>query len=779
MAAVNALASAQLPQGQAVNNMPMYNGYRGEAGQATPAPSAVNTPIGPDREQVQKLIGWIKSPNIAEELDETVLSTMGERVKREFDIDDNSRSDWKTKTEQAMDLAMQNAKEKQFPWPKAANVIYPMVTTASTQFAARAYPAIVNGRSIVRGVVVGEDVGTPMLSPQNGQPVMQPGPPGPDGQPTPMPVWQVPPGGKRIKADQIGEHMSWQLLDEQPEWEPETDQLLHLLPIVGCVFRKTYFDPGKGRNCSLMVSPMNFVVNYHAKSLETTPRTTEIIQYYPLEIEEMERAGTFKKPKTPYGEAENADGDKDAPHEFLEQHRYWDLDEDGYAEPYIITIHKQSGQVVRVVARYDAEGIHFSKNTHRIAKIDPVFYYTKYDFIPNPDGGFYAVGFGQLLRPINESINTVLNQLLDAGTLANAGGGFIGKGLSMNAGAIRFSMGEYKTVNVPGGTLKENIVPMTFPGPSEVLFKLLGMLVEAGKEIAAVKDVLTGDQKASNVPATTTLALIEQGLKVFTAIYKRVHRALKQELAKLYRLNQVYGKEQFNYKVGDTWKQVLKQDYVNGSGVEPVSDPTMVSDMQRMGRAQFLLNYRMDPNVNGVEILKRAFAAADIDNIPALINEQPAPNPMLAIKGHELDLKDQEQQSKARLERATELERMSRSILNLAQADAAVAGIQGTAADQHLQWLGQNLQVWQTQFDAAANPATGPEGAPVAGGPKPPPPHMAHPATIPGPNGNIQPDISDTDNMTGSLPGVKDGPNGPREDPDSHYAADHGTPAPS
>src|SRR5207244_1277385 len=134
-------------------------------------------------------------------------------------------------------------------------------------------------------------------------------------------------------------------------------------------------------------------------------------------------------------------------------------------------------------------------------------------------------------------------------------------------------------------------------------------------EIASIKDVPTGDQKTPNVPATTTLALIEQGLKTFTAIYKRVHRSLKSELNKLYRLNRVYGDEKSQYKVGDTWKVILKQDYVLGAGVEPVSDPTMVSDMQRMGRAQFLLGFRQDPNVNGVEVLERAFKAADIDQI--------------------------------------------------------------------------------------------------------------------------------------------------------------------
>jgi len=754
--AVNALAAAPIPAGPTANSMP--------TGMSAANPNGNVVPMnGPDQEQVTKLKGWIDSINVAEDLDDTLLTEMGARVVEEFKIDETSRSDWKDKTEKAMDLAMQVAKEKQFPWPKAANIIYPLVTTAATQFAARAYPAIVNGRSVVKGVVVGEDTGTPQIGP-DGTPLLQ-------GDPqNPQPVWKVPPGAKRIKADQIGEHMSWQLLDEQPEWEPETDQLLHLLPIVGCVFRKTFYDPSKGRNSSVMVSPMQFVVNYHAKSLETSPRCTEELKFYPREIEEMQRSGMFLTPKTPYGIAEGAEGDRDKPHEFLEQHRYWDLDEDGYPEPYIVTVHKSTQQVARIVARYDADGIHFNSRTHKIAKIDPVHYYTKYDFIPNPDGGIYSVGFGQLLRPINEGINTVLNQMLDAATLQNAGGGFIGKGLSMNAGAIRFQMGEYKTVNVPGGVLKDNIVPMDFKGPSPVLFNLLGFLVEAGKEIAAVKDVLTGDQKASNVPATTTLALIEQGLKVFTAIYKRVHRALKSELNKLYRLNRIYGDEQSQYKVGDAWKVVLKQDYVTGSGVEPYSDPSMVSDMQRMGRAQFLLGFRQDPNVNGVKILERAFTAADIENISELIEPQTPPNPMIAIKGMELEQKHADQVSQASLRKAQEVAAYASAIKALADADAAVG-------DQHLQWLDKTLTVWQTQHDAAMQPtqnADGSQGGPA--GTPPPAPRLAHPATIPGANGNVQPDISDTDNMQGGVPGDPDGNH--RMDPDSKFAADHGTPGP-
>ena len=129
----------------------------------------------------------------------------------------------------------------------------------------------------------------------------------------------------------------------------------------------------------------------------------------------MFRSDLWLEPETPFGTAANAqDGDKDAPHEFIEQHRTWDLDEDGYAEPYIVTVHKESRQIVRIVARYDQDGIHFSGRTHKVVKIEPIHYYTKYDFLPNPDGGIYGVGFGQLLRPINEAVNTTLNQLIDA-----------------------------------------------------------------------------------------------------------------------------------------------------------------------------------------------------------------------------------------------------------------------------------------------------------------------------------------------------------------------------
>jgi chaperonin GroES len=745
---------------------------------STPVKSSSDGLRGPDPETVRRLKRWAASPNIAMigrgesddgdvEISDEELGKLGMAVCREFTIDKNSRAEWEEKTRDAMNLAMQIAETKQYPWSKASNVLYPVLTTAAIQFNARAYPAIVMGRSVVKGVVIGPDdgvlaapvqppggapqgdaqaqAGGGQLPPQAGAlgPGAAPPPSGPTYAPGPDGIPQVP-GLKQSRADKIGEHMSYQLLDEQEEWEPEMDKLLLVLPIVGCEFKKTYWDSDLRMNVSSRVSAMNLVVNYHAKSLERTPRITELVEYYPHEIKQMENSGVFRH--ISYHSAQNSEGDDDAPVRFLEQHRWWDFDNDGMKEPYIVTVEEKSQQVVRVVARFEVDKIDFNFSKGRIQKIVPVHYYTKYGFLPNPDGGFYDIGFGQLLKPLNEAINTTLNMLVDAGHLSNVQGGFVGKGLSMNAGSLRFQPGEWKTVNVSGAAVRDSLVPLKFDGPSPVLFQLLEMLIGAAKEVSGVKDVLTGEALPANTPATTMLAMIEQGLKTYTAIYKRVHRSLKEELAKLYRLNRLYLNDEASYKVGDTWKSISRADYAKGSGVEPVSDPTIVTDMQKLGQAQFLAQFLNDPHMMPLDIRKRMLKAANIPNIDQLINLTPPPNPVvmvkaaeLALKGHELQVKQEEQAQKRahenaalqlrerhdaaliEKEQASALESRSRGVLNLAQADVAV-GMMQVAALQH------QLDAIKAQMDAIADarladtqaaidPGTTTPGTPDAGAP--------------------------------------------------------------
>ncbi len=630
--------------------------------------------------KIEKLIA---SPNIAEHLDSDTLASLGDRCVREYKLDDDSRSDWKDRVDKAMELAMQVVEQKNYPWPNASNVKYPLMTVAAIQFAARAYPAIIPPGNIVHGKVLGNDGGVPELDPATGQPVQ-----GPDGGVR----WLLPPGAKRAKAGRIARHMSWQLREEMEEWEEETDKLLHILPIVGCCFRKSYYDPSLGRNVSQLVSPKHFVVNYNAKSLELAPRGTQEIKLYPHEITERERAGLFLKREygPPTGD-ETDPNDDDSPHWFLEQHRRLDLDEDGYPEPYVVTVHRDTNQVVRITPRFSERDIVWKGG--KVAKIEPIQYFTKYSFLPSPDGGFYDVGFGTLLNPINHAVNTSLNQMLDAGHLQTAGGGFIGGGLRIKGGPVRLRPGEYKKVDTAGGVIKDNIVDLKHDGPSPVLFQLLGLLIEAGKDISSVKDIMTGDAGPANEAATRTMARIEQGMKVFTAIYKRVYRALRSEYKKLFRLNALYVEKDTYFTLLDEPERVSADDYDPSSlDVVPVADPNQVSDLQKMARAEFLMQFVQDPWFNQREVRLRILEAGNFEDREELLVAEAPQDPKMLEAVDKIEVTKRRAEIENALVEAQIAELETRGILNIAKAEAEEAGPQIEAYKEQMATIREKLK---------------------------------------------------------------------------------------
>lgn len=646
------------------------------------------------REIHANLIKQIDDINIAESVDQETLDTLGQLVTSEFTIDENSRSEWKDQIDKAMDFATQNAQEKQFPWPKASNTIYPIITSAALQFQARTYPAIIQNRNVAKGVVWGSDKGTPAMDDQTKKPIM-----GPDNQP----VWLSAPGEKRERANRIGEHMSFQLLEEMPEWEPQTDAALGILPIVGGFVRKTFRDPIEEKNVSLSVRLTDLVWNFYAPSFETAPRHTEIVRLYPTEIETMERSGIFLPHEYGVGSdvTDNAGAnnpspspDPDAPHEFLEQHRRFDLDGDGYAEPYVVTVVKRDSAVVRITARYDDEGIQMGDDG--VIKITPWEHYTLYPFLPNPKSGSHPLGWGHVLKPLNEAVNTCFNLMFDAGTLQNAGGGFIGTGLSLHSGPVNFQVGRYVPVNNKGQDIRNSVYPIPWPGPSAVLFQLLELLIGAAKELSATQDILSGDALQANMQPTTLLALIEQGSKYYTSIQKRIYRAMKSELQKLYSLNRKYMKEKARYRVGDEWLEVTPDDYRLGGGVEPIADPTMVTDMQRMGRAQVLMSMSNDPMINGLEVRRRFFEMIGIDRIDEiLVPPNPIPAQMALAKAQaELgELRSLEQKNAAQALLFLTQARAQASEPEIAHLDSLLE-----AARLHLEAL--NIQVKAAQVEA-------------------------------------------------------------------------------
>lgn len=556
----------------------------------------------------QRLAAIKSLDNFATDLDAQELSKIGKRVVDEYNIDVSSRAGWLERTQAAMDLAVLVSEEKNYPFKGAANVKYPLVTTAALQFNARAYPAIVPGDRVVKCKTRGQD----------------------------------PRGEKAARAERVSEHMSDQLLNEMPEWERDTDRLTIIVPITGCVFRKSWYDPSVKRNVSRLVTADNLVLNYGARSIQDAPRFTEKLHLYPYEIQERIRDGRFIQfdyEAAGPGEDDEGKGDSksepdaqtseddDAPHLFLEQHRLLDLDEDDYPEPYIVTVHKASDTVVRVVANWSPDTVTFAQDG-KIAAIRRLEYFTQYDFLPNPEGGVYGWGFGWLLKDINETINTTLNQMLDAGHLSNIQGGLVSSVLGIKEKSIRLEKGEWRVLNT-NMPLNQAVMPIKYDGPSATLFNLLGQLVDAGKEMAAVKDVLTGDTPAT-APVGTTLALIEQGLQVFTSIYKRIHRALKFELGIYQRLNRDNVDPQAYAEFFDAEQPFdPKADYDSKDmGILPVSDPQAVTKMQKLAKAQLVMEVgKENPFVNQEESLRRFFAAADVEDIDKLMAKPPEPDP--------------------------------------------------------------------------------------------------------------------------------------------------------
>ena len=616
----------------------------------------------------KKLIQILEEPrNIAKLLDDDALAKIGMDVDIGYKVDDESRAEWKMRNTIAMNLAMQVWEQKNFPFEKASNVKYPLLSIAAIQFSSRAYPNIVQGTNVVKGRVVGKDEGN-------------------------------------VKADaaqRIETHMNYQITEEMEEWEENTDKLLTVIPILGTVFKETYFSPVLGRNMSEYCSPDDIVINYKAKSMLTVPRITKKFYLYPNEIVEKVRAGLFLdieygQPHTSKKEDEDDGDSRDEfrPHLLLAQHTLLDLDNDGYKEPYIVTYHVDTQKVVRIVPRFRKSDIWFAAEDNSVRYIIPTHYFTKFGFMPSPDGSIYDIGFGSLLSPINFTVNTTVNQLLDAGTISNAQGGFLGKGINLGrgrgGGAIRLKLNEWMPVTHSGDDLRKNIVPLPSKEPSGVLFSLLGFMVNSGEKLSSVTELLMGEQSVQNEPATTSLARIEQGLKVFSAIYKRLFRSFKEEFGKLFVLNSQFTEEDTYYNVHDSVENVARSDYdTNNCNVVPVANPNEVSDTQKLMKAQILYGLK-GQGFNDAEINKRFLESMQIPDVELILDApEPAPDPKLVLESEKIDLdrsKLEFEMSKYPDERAKVY---SEVVKNLAIAEAQEVGPQ-------LEEYKANLQAWLT-----------------------------------------------------------------------------------
>lgn len=630
---------------------------------------------------IKDLIEFIASDNIAEDLDKQTLAKIGEQIVEGYDTDRVDRGDWEEKMKDAMDLALQNTKVKSFPWKNASNIIMPILTEAIVQYNSRMYPALVPAVDIVKSRIVGFDK---------------------DGE-------------KQNSAIRVSKHMSYQCLEEMEEWEEEFDRGLIIQPLLGNMYKKTYYDEGLGRNISEMLSPNEFVMCNGAKSVEDSFRKTHYFDSIVNDIKIEQLSGNYLDVEL--GKPENDDSDKpesqhtgtiddSTPYRVLEQHTWLDLDEDGLMEPYICTVEHKTKTVLKIVAGFTAEDI--ISDGEDVLEVRQEQFFTKYGFIPNPDGSIMDLGLGQLLSPINKQINTSINQLNDAGTLSNTGGGLLGRGIKIKGGEIKRRMGQYTSVPTSGQDLARNIVHFPEVKPSSVLFSLLGLMMNSAQRIASTLDSQVGENPGQNQKATTTIAVQEEGKRIFSGIYKRCHRSLKKELKRLYYLNSINLPVESYLNVLDglteeekqtVGNQILRTDYnIESVNIIPAADSQYTSSQMKMAKARSLMEKIPTGLINPQIAMKLVLEAEEQPNIEQIMEVSQPPPPFEITKHQDemnlrraemvLNVMDKEQEWIN-----NEMLITSQAMLNIAKAEGEEAGIQYDEYSQQLDTLRAMAQV--------------------------------------------------------------------------------------
>lgn len=644
--------------------------------------------------------------NLVGVLDTTRLTGIGADAVTEYesDITDKRYKAKKKLWDEGQKLVQMTEEAKDFPFKNASQVKYPLLTNAAVQFSSRAYPSIVQGNSVVRPKIVGTDpyaaekkeiddqiaqLGKSQAPQQEKQAM---------GQQLMAKATELDAliGSKVKKAENVSEFINWQLFNEIHEWEEDTDKLLLRLSLYGTMFRSVYYSQSKRRICTEILAPSALVVPCDTKTLKDATRISKVINLAPRLFRERVLAGMYA------GEIDFDDEDAEVPEEFIEQSRWIDLDGDGYKEPYLVTVHTASRKVVRLSPNFRMEDVISEEGSDDVLRITPIQYYVKYTFIPATEECFYDIGFFDLLLPVNKVVNTTLNMLMDAGTRENAGGGFISRDLGLRQkGVVTLAPGEYKTVENSGDDIRKAIFDMPFKGPSPTLFQLLGFMVEAGRDIGNLKEVLEG-QSSREQTATTTMALIEQGLKVFSGIYKRIHRSLGDELA-LIRF--------WNYEIRNPLystvldKRLSHEDFSDEDrDFVPMSDPSVTTDMQKAARVEFVKEWINDPYFDQWKLRKKIWEGANMDGVDDL---QAGQNPEVKELQDQLQqLQQAVQQLNAQLEDKTAENKHKALKLEgdqIVQESVAVkneAGAIKALADAEAAEEGQQLGTYKTEMES-------------------------------------------------------------------------------
>ena len=521
--------------------------------------------------------------NLAEELDEKEVAKVGKDLVRAYEDDKSSRKNWEDQYSKGLRMLGVIVEDRQDPFPGASGVHHPLLAEAATQFQARAIAEMFPAGGPVKTQIIGKTTDK-----------------------------------KLEQAQRVQDFMNFQVTQEIPDYFNELDQMLFYLALAGSAFKKIYFDNTLDRICSKFVPAEEFVISMENTDLETADRYTQVMKLTRTEIRKHQISGYYKDvPLTksdPMGGATSGDMVEQTLqrlegmtpsmaskiHTLLEVHTNIDLgeDRDELALPYIITIDYESQRVLSIRRNWKEEDSLKRKRT----------YFIHYKYLPGL--GFYGFGLIQMIGGLQHASTGALRALLDSAAFANLNGGFRAKGARIEGGDITISPGEWVEVEAYGDDLRKSFIPLPFKEPSPTLLQLLGVLTESGRRFASIADAMIGDSAGSG-PVGTTIALIEQGSKVFSAIHKRIHQAQGREFKLIYELNGEYLDDEYSFEVIGENKKIRRKDFSASISVVPVSDPNIFSQAQRIALAQTGLQLaRETPDVVDVKEATRRFLQA-------------------------------------------------------------------------------------------------------------------------------------------------------------------------
>ena len=556
--------------------------------------------------------------NLADYLDDSILGVLSNKLIHNIESDRDSRKEWeKTYTDGLKYLGMRFDEQRSQPFEGSSGVIHPILAEAVTQFQAQAYKELLPAQGPVKTQVVGQRS-----------------------------------ANVEMQAERVAEFMNYYIMNKMPEYDPELDQLLFYLPLSGSAFKKVYYDEGLKRPVSKFVPAEDLLVPYESTDLLSAERVTHMVNMSTNQIKKLQLSGFYKDVDLVGDEIDITDNVTDeinkiqgvepsygdsTDRKILEIHTiadiegFEDIDENdeptGIKLPYIITIDESSTKILSIRRNY-------LPNDPVKNKIN---YFVQYKFLPGL--GFYGLGLSHMIGGLSKASTSILRQLIDAGTLSNLPAGFKARGIRIRDEASPLQPGEFRDIDAPGGALRDALMPLPYKEPSSVLFNLLGLLVQSGQRFASIADMNIGDSNAS-MPVGTTIALLEKGTKVMSAIHKRLHYSQKSEFKILVKVFADFLPPAYPYETGSGSKEIKIEDFSDAVDVIPVSDPNIFSMSQRVVMAQELLTMvQSNPEIHGAsgiyEAYRRMYSALGVDNIDSLLQPPSDNRPMPTDAGME------------------------------------------------------------------------------------------------------------------------------------------------